>query len=425
MKGYIKRLLKEGLLNEDVKLAEKLLKQKNVPLDNPKYLELRAYLGQKNIGFLGQIVRLALASNNVPLMTVGEYVIENKELIRSLPNQLFSYATFNDLSMAVESLKNSRVVKKVVNMLTNKSLGNSLLGFEPDSTMVNNLTRFLKLGSSDRKEFLAKSDNYRTVDIFYDKLGVFIDDVYNFNFKTVLSTINSMDNNEINVLYSKNNMILARIVKYSASKAIGSKSWCIVGSEYHENGNNYQYFFFNFDIDIEPNERMIAFTMDKVNNITACHDRYDKSFNDVIKYLSDIGIKSKIFEINSRQRQLDKLGGVEKKLKTGYYSRHETYLSYGKEKYMVNGKEYTRDSFPLNYNDKLKLLSRKLLEFLFSKDVNGKNHLDIHIDKFERIPITIYDVKDYDKIIAKDSMNIVHYMLNNFDKVNNNEYEYK
>lgn len=432
MKSYIKRLLREGLLNEDVKLAEKLLKQKNVPLDNPKYLELRAYLGQKNIGFLGQIVRLALASNNIPLMTVGEYVIENKELIRSLPNQLFSYATFNDLSMAVESLKNSRVVKKVVNMLTNKSLGNSLLAFEPDSSMVNNLTMFLKLESSDRKEFLAKSDNYRTVDIFYDKLGVFIDGVYNFNFKTVLSTINTMNNDEISVLYSKNNMILARIIKYSASKAIGSKSWCIVGSEYQfneytENGENYQYFFFNFDIDIEPNERMIAFTMNKENNITACHDRYDRVFNDVIKYLSDIGIKSKVFEINSRQRQLDKLSGVEDKLKSksGYYNRHETYLSYGREKYMINGKEYTRDSFPRNYNDKLKLLSRKLLEFLFSKDVKGKNHLDIHIDKFERIPITIYDVKDYDKIIAKDSMNIVHYMLNNFDKVNNNEYEYK
>jgi hypothetical protein len=29
MKGFIKRLLKEGLLREDVKLAEKLLKQKN------------------------------------------------------------------------------------------------------------------------------------------------------------------------------------------------------------------------------------------------------------------------------------------------------------------------------------------------------------------------------------------------------------
>ncbi len=430
MKGYIKRLLREGLLDEDVKLAEKLLKQNNIPLESPKYLELRDYLGQKNIGFLGQIVRLTLASNNVPLMTIGEYVIENKELIRGLPNQLFSYATFNDLSIAVESLKNSRVVKKVVNMLTNKSLGNSLLEFEPDSSMVNNLTKFLKLGSSDRKEFLVKSDNYQTVDIFYDKLDVFIDYIYNFNYNTVLSTINSMNNDAISLLYSKNNMILARIIKYSASKAIGSKSWCIVGSEYQfneytENGKNFQYFFFNFDIDIEPNERMIAFTMDKDNNITACHDRYDKVFKNVIRYLTDIGIKSKVFEINSRQRQLDKLGSVEDKLTGKAYKRYETYLSYGKRKYVINGKEYTRDSFPRNYNDKLKLLSRKLLEFLFSKDVNGKNHLDIHIDKFEHIPITIYDVNDYNKIIAKDSMNIVHYMLNNFDKVNNNEYEYE
>lgn len=423
MKGYIKRLLKEGLLNEDVKLAEKLLKQKNVPLDNPKYLELRAYLGQKNIGFLGQIVRLALAANNVPLMTVGEYVIENKELIRSLPNPISTYSNFNDLSMAVESLKNSRVVKKVVNMLTNKSLGNSLLEFEPDSSMVNNLTKFLKLGSSDRKEFLAKSDNYRTVDMFYDKLGVFIDSVYNFNFKTVLNTINGMYKDEIKLLYSKNNMILARIIKYSASKTIGSKSWCIVGDEslfdsYTKNGQNYQYFFFNFDIDVEANEKMIAFTMNKENDITACHDRYDNVFNNVKKYLGRVGIKSKVFEFNSRERQFSKLIGFDNIKGENEFD----YLYYIKKKYVVNGKEYIQNRYPPYYNDRLKRISRKLLEFLFSKDVKGKNHLDIHIDKFEKIPVTILDYETQKKI-GSDSINFVYYMLNNFDKINNNKYE--
>lgn len=423
MKGYIKRLLREGLLSEDVKLAEKLLKQRNIPLDNPKYLELRAYLGQKNIGFLGQIVRLALASNNVPLMTVGEYVIENKELIKGLPNPITSYSNFNDLSTAVKLLKNSRVIKKVVNMLTNDELAKLLLATELDENMVKLLEGFLKLDSSDRKEFLSKSDKYRTVSVFYEKLDVFIDGVYNFNFKTVLNAINGMDNSAIKLLYSENNMILARIIKYSASKTIGSKSWCIVGEEdlfdsYTRNGENYQYFFFNFDIDVEANEKMIAFTIDKDNKITACHDRYDSVFGNVISYLDKIGIKSKIFKINSRERQLSKLSGFDK-IKS---DNGNDYLYYIKKKDVVNGKEVIENRYPKYYNDRLKRISRKLLRFLFSKEVKGKNHLDIHIDKFEKVPVTILDYETYKKI-GTESINFVYYMLNNFDKVNNNKYD--
>lgn len=427
MKKYIKKLLRENLISEDVKLAEKLLKQNNIPLDAPEYLKLRDYLGQKNVGFLGQIVRLSLSSNNLEFgLRIAEYIIENKELIRSLPNQLSSYATFDDLYYSVEALKNSRIVKKVVNMLTNKKLGQLLLDDSPEENNVRLLDKFINLDSSDRKEFLVKTDKYRTVDEFYDKLGVFMDDIHNFNFKTVLSVINEMSNDEIIVLYSSNNMILARIKKYSASSMIGSKSWCIVGDEYQfdnytRNGENYQYFFFNFDIDVNANERMIAFTMDKDNNITACYDRYDKFFNNVISYLDSIGIKSKIFEINSRQRQLDKLSGMDSKLKKG---QQINFLTYAKKIDKIGGKEYPVKRFPSGYKDNLKLLSRKLLEFLFSKDVKGKNHLDIHIDKFEDVPITVYDW-DYSKVIGSDSINIVAYTLNNFDKVNDDNYEYE
>jgi hypothetical protein len=427
MKGFIKSLLRESLITEDVKLAEKILRNNNIPLNDESYLALKAKLGQKNLGYLGQIVRLSLASNK-SYDDVSDFIISNKEIIRDLPNSLSEYKKFSDLRYGVESLKNSRTVKKVVNMLTNKELRNSLLSFEPNAGMINNLNKFLTLDSSDRKEFLVKSDSYDSVSEFYEKLSDFIDDVYNFKFDIVLNVIKDMSDDDIRVLYSENNMILARVVTYAASKAIGSKSWCIVGDEgffnqYTENGKNFQYFFFNFNKDLKANEKMIAFTMDEANKITACHDRYDKTFNNVMSYLSNIGIKSKIFEINSREQQKNKLAAVDSKLKQG--NRHKTYLYYAKEKRRYSGKEILVNKFTRDYNDKLKKLSRKLLEFLFSKDVKGKNHLDIHINKFENVPITIYDYDDYDTIIDSDSINIVYYMLNNFDKVNNNEYEYK
>jgi hypothetical protein len=427
MKGFIKSLLRESLITEDVKLAEKILRNNNIPLNDESYLALKAKLGQKNLGYLGQIVRLSLASNK-SYDDVSDFIISNKEIIRDLPNSLSEYKKFSDLRYGVESLKNSRTVKKVVNMLTNKELRNSLLSFEPNAGMINNLNKFLTLDSSDRKEFLVKSDSYDSVSEFYEKLSDFIDDVYNFKFDIVLNVIKDMSDDDIRVLYSENNMILARVVTYAASKAIGSKSWCIVGDEgffnqYTENGKNFQYFFFNFNKDLKANEKMIAFTMDEANKITACHDRYDSTFNNVMSYLSNIGIKSKIFEINSREQQKNKLAAVDSKLKQG--NRHKTYLYYAKEKRRYSGKEILVNKFTRDYNDKLKKLSRKLLEFLFSKDVKGKNHLDIHINKFENVPITIYDYDDYDTIIDSDSINIVYYMLNNFDKVNNNEYEYK
>lgn len=426
MKKFIKSLLIEGLLFEDVKLAEKILKNNNIPLNDEAYLALKAKLGQKNLGYLGQIVRLSLVDGE-DYDEVSDFIILNKELIRDLPNQLSEYKTFSDLTYGIENLKTGRLIKKVVNMLTNKELGNSLLSFEPNAGMVNNLNSFLKLDSSDRKEFLVKSDSYDSVSKFYDKLANFIDDVYSFRFDIVLNAIKAMSDDDIIVLYSENNMILARIITYAASRAIGSKSWCIVGSEnefnnYTENGKNFQYFFFNFNKGLEANEKMIAFTMDEANEITACHDRYDNSFKSVMSYLNKIGIKSKIFEINSREQQKNKLASVDSKFKDG--DRHKTYLYYAKEKRTYSGKETLINKFPLNYNNKLKNLSRKLLEFLFSKDVKGKNHLDIHINKFENVPVTIYDWVDYTTIIGSDSINIVYYMLNNFDKINDDKYEY-
>lgn len=425
MKKFIKSLLIEGLLSEDIKLAEKILKNNNVPLNDEAYLALKAKLGQKNLGYLGQIVRLSMADSE-DYDEVSNFIISNKELIRDLPNSLSEYKRFSDLTYGVEKLKTGRLIKKVVNMLTNKELANSLLSFEPDAGMINNLNSFLKLDSSDRKEFLVKSDSYDSVSKFYEKLANFIDDVYNFRFDIVLNTINGMSNDDIRVLYSENNMILARIITYAASRAIGSKSWCIVGDEgnfndYTENGKNFQYFFFNFNKGLEANEKMIAFTMDEANKITACHDRYDNFFNSVMSYLNNIGIKSKIFEINSREQQKNKLASVDSKFKDG--DRYKTYLYYAKEKKTYSGKETLINKFPLNYNDKLKNLSRKLLEFLFSKDVKGKNHLDIHINKFENVPVTIYDW-DYTTIIGSDSINIIYYMLNNFDKINDDKYEY-
>ena len=185
-KKLIKSLLRESLLdeaalsdttgffiNEDVKLAEKILKNNNIPLNDETYLALKAKLGQKNLGYLGQIVRLSKGDSKY-YNEVSDFILSNKEVLRDLPKPISEYKTFSDLTYDIEKLKTGRLVKKVVNMLTNKELANSLLSFEPDAGMVNNLNSFLKLDSSDRKEFLVKSDSYDRVSMFYEKLSDFI-----------------------------------------------------------------------------------------------------------------------------------------------------------------------------------------------------------------------------------------------------------
>ena len=327
--------------------AEKVLRTKNIPLDNPDYLQFKERLVKDNkVGYLGFIVNMSSREGVFSIRVANNaynLIIDNKNIVNKLPKPLMQYDNYEVLLNDINKSANAQIINKLSNKLTNQLIKDKLVDFAEDKDFVKDVEYFLKARSADRREFMEKTDKYKTPEEFIRDLKNFVNDLkIGFNYDIVLNKISSMDESAISVKLADRNkqMILARIIKYSASKELGSTSWCIVGEEhyfnqYTEDGKNYQYFFFNFNSDIPNNEKMIAFTMDKSNNVTASHDRYDNQFNGPVKYLSGLGILPKIFEINSRERTASRLNDLGE-YKGGYNTAERAiivnYLEYGEDR---------------------------------------------------------------------------------------------
>ena len=416
---------KPKFLNENISQAEKLLKTYGMPLDNPTYLKIKnELLKSNNIGYLGVIIKLTNGNLNT-LSQIYEIIWDNKILLKNLPKNLQAYNNLSELRNDIETLKESILMKKLANKLTNDIIKDTLLnsGYKKEHEFKKNVEEFLKLNSSDQKEFLSKSDKYKYFESFTKDLKIFIEEIkIGFTYNIVNTKISSMNPDEIKILFSDKNkqMILSRILKYSASKMIGSQSWCIVSGEdafnsYTKNGKNYQYFFFNFNENVKPNEKMIAFTMDEKNKITAAHDRYDNEFDNISNYLTKIGIKEKIYLINSRERKQNTLNKLGIFNDDTYYSDDDIYLLkvydhnemernfYGD---MVK-KPYIKD---VNYHKNLLNVS-----FLFLTELlKSKNHLDIIVKKFENYPVNLI-IFSNERISTQTSINIIIQALNEID----------
>ena len=123
-----------GHLNEDVTLAISTLKKYNIPLDDSEYLNIKNKLiKNNNIGYLGSIVKLAF-EGGYDLEEVYDFIIEKKDLIKSLPQQLSTYTNLNDLKDDLNLLQKNILIKKLINKLSNKYIKQVLLDTEIKNT---------------------------------------------------------------------------------------------------------------------------------------------------------------------------------------------------------------------------------------------------------------------------------------------------
>jgi len=401
-------------LNENLNLANKILKDRGISLENKNFKEAKEFLTKNNsIGYLGYALKMSSWDSNLSfIMNLVKFMVEKKELLKLLPKDISTYDDATILQIDINKIEMSRMLKKLTNKLTNKNLVD-LLKISDISNWYDDIVYFLSIDSSDQKEFLSKTDKYKDVESFMNDLKDFVDDhKTGFTYGNVLKQINSMSDNDISVLYNSNDMILCKIHTYEASRKIGSTSWCIVGDRdqflrYTQSGENFQYFFFNFNKGISPNLKMIAFTMNQDNEITASHDRYDNWFNGVINYLNSIGIKEKIFTLNSREFMKIK---INKEIFINHYADEIIRIVYIQDKNKEN-----EDFFVLSNRGReaLNLLSFKILELLNETKLN---HLDLILKKFENYPTYyINRIKnDYEKY--KD-YNVFEYMINAYDTI--------
>jgi hypothetical protein len=399
------------LINENLAMAKKWLMMYDIPEDDPDFVKVKDYLAKNNsLGYLGYVLKFTKNYGLYEALGFAEYILENKEFIKLLPKDIANYSSFDEFGNDIDKLKKQRKIKNFTKKFTNKKLIALLLQTNINVDNEQNIDYFLSIESGDQKEFLSKSDKYDNVETFLNELSEFVEDhKIGFKYNVVLDKIKSMSNDDIKVLLSKNNMILAIIKTYAASAEIGSKSWCIVGDEgqfnkYTKDGNDYQYFFFNFNSGIPINLKMIAFTMDADNEITHSHDRYDEPFSKPLNYLKSIGVTDEIFRINSRV-YFERL--IKKKPES----------KYGEKVSLVYAKRKTHDGvryWPINnFESDLKIIAYNAFKIL--KKSKG-SHLDLIVKKFENYPTELVDYDDYDSYrkIYYIPYNVLIYMIDNY-----------
>jgi len=400
-----------NIITENVQQAEKVLKSKGVRLDDPNYIDFKNHLiKNNNVGYLGLITKMSADNGRFFKHTAADLydaIINYKSYLPQLPKPLMQYDYANELFTDIQKIIDKNLIKKISNKLTNKILKQQLPNYKLETG--EDLKYFLNIDPSDQKEFLSKTDKYKDVETFLRDLSEFNEDHrIGFNYQNVIKEINSIPANEINLLFTENQMILARILSFEASSKIGSKSWCIVGSQelfddYTKNGENFQYFFFNFNSGVKANEKMIAFTMDKENNITASHDRYDGNFNDALGYLSKLGIKERIFIINSRERAK---ASIQKTIPLSLL------ISMSKDYHSDNWMETDR-----SIDDPVGILD----EFIKSV-IENKAHLDIIVKTFENYPVKIiksnneFDPETQDLSYYKSNINLIPDIIGEYSK---------
>lgn len=426
----IRQILRENLLlQENVKQAEKILKTNNIPLDDPAYLELRSEVeSQKMIGYLGPIVAMSVTDQGQfnPTMgsTILNYLTQHKQNLNMLPKPVHQYTRVPEFLTDIDNITKLRNLKKLGSKLSNPQIKDIFAN--PDAQVLKHLGQEVcddisyfvnKMDSSDQKELLVKSNKFRDEQEFLNALSDIVKEHRTgFNFGTVMRTISgfNQDTIEIRFVDKEKQLILAQIKTYEGSQAVGSKSWCIVGSveqwnEYTRNA--FQYFLFNFNAK-GPEEKMIAFTLDENNKVTASHDRYDGEFPNPIPYLSKLGIRDRVFTINSRLRA---------QRKTNDYDANKTnrlwLTQFIDMENKVLGKKTHLNLFQYEFD-----AITYLLKTIADEDFSTGDHLDLLFQKFQNLPVKVYrygNNTEDSRYISNTSVNAFILTLHNFDSIHN------
>ena len=331
-----KNILAEQLmLMEDVAKAEKILKIIQVPLDDPDYVAFKQRLAADNsIGFLGIIINLIYNTLNAHsdiqkiitdypenkvhylerLWAHSDYIYEklkaNRQDLSLLPKKLTEYTDLLDLEKDINLIQHRKKIKRFANLIVDKNLRSRLnevnLNVEIDYY-------FKEIdGTPAEARFKSKLSRYKTP----QELKTYMDSFIRFHklgisYDSIMEKVKS--NNDLKVVYNKDERLLILVSSHKGLKSIGSPSWCIYNDSsqyqnYTSNGQNNQYVFFDFTTEDE-NYSMIGFTMDGTK-ITASHLMNDEHIENVMGYLNSIDVYPKIKLINTEIENIKKNRGT-------------------------------------------------------------------------------------------------------------------
>jgi hypothetical protein len=421
--------VKKYVINEDIKLAEKILRATGYQPTDEWYVDLKNDLLKNNkLGYIGIILKLSAMSDGRLskrwVYRLTEFFKEESDILKFLPKNVFQYDNYDIFLKDADITKFRMVFKKLLNKLTSDVIKGEIkeymYGPEVEDRsrhtrdVIDIINNMFNLPSSSQKEFFTISDKFKSFDELMIEMSAFVKN-YIGTFDGMMDKIKTVGDEHLRVLMSDENLghILVRVLDYKGSESIGSTSWCIVSSkdqfESYVGNNNYQYFFFNFGVGIPAKLKMLAFTMDPNGEISYSHDRYNSQFENTVKYLKSIGVNDKILKINYRERAirtLDRFSKTNDRLHNSNY-------------------EYENINIESNFTYSLEILGTILS--MIQNEYYVNNNIDILAKHLESFPAYVkVQEKDengiYHSKTIKSTINGFQYVSSKFDYHEKDEY---
>ena len=255
---------------ENPNQAIKFLKEKNLdPLTTPRGKEiLNTITGfTRGDGYTYLLTRFYV-NEKMPITDIKklyEYLKTNKEQVNKLPKPVVTYQTYRELRADMDNLESMRILKKLYNELPAQlKQQQAQLSVVEQQNLKELAGKFNKLTADQQNFFIRKVSGYKDIKIFIENLKNYIYSIENGeDFNSITAKINATD--KAHIIYSNpdQNIIIAHINSFDASKALGcTSSWCITREaqrwrEYKKGGNKY-FFIWDFNYPAEDNRYLIG-----------------------------------------------------------------------------------------------------------------------------------------------------------------------
>lgn len=311
----IRNILRESLfLNENVKQAEKILSDHNIPLGDKGYQGFKEYLLSKNgIGFLGPITKMVVEDmgqfSHYAAQEMYNQIKNHKQHMHLLPKPFDTY-NYSGLMAALWKLPTFVLMNKLSKKLTNPKLQTQLQDWATAFVIQGTeheerLKDLFNMNSRARRDILRTSDRF---DDIYELLGHVAHYKKRFKngleYEAIIKKIEESSPKDVEVVFrdDKRRLILLRIHTYKGASHVGHQVWCIARElgefrAYTRYGDYAQYFLYHFAEGVPEDEQAIAFTLTPERKVTSAMNRNNKGFADIFSHLQSLGINPQELDV--------------------------------------------------------------------------------------------------------------------------------
>jgi len=288
--------IRNFILFENIQQAKSILNKKGLDINKEKDYNDILTIFKKNPNLIGIFVKFRY-DDNIPMeniKNVANWILNNRQLLSQLPNNILNYKNFEKLEDDIEKLNRGQLVKKFYNSLY-RSMKDEIDKLD-DKQKFNDLAyNFMILPNELKKNFTPLKYfevNNINFDDFMNALNSYIENnTVNSDKKSILKIIDEYKNN-LKIVYNKDNILIIQSNNKEVIKKLGSQSWCIVYSnDYYQEQyfgygkGNTQYIIFDFNLPSSSSNSMFGITVDENGKTMygACQDKYNRG-----KELSEI-----------------------------------------------------------------------------------------------------------------------------------------